>query len=158
MDIDFHIDNLDSSYSANILVDFLVIYLSLKCLKIEKPMQKVKNTIFRAVCFGFISDLVGSVFLFLFTIIPYSENTVFGKKWGSIVDSMISNPFKNVFSLLFVLIAILIAGILIYILNKEYNFSQLEIEEKQKKKLALYMAIFTAPYLFLLPLEWFFVK
>ena len=39
--------------------------------------------------------------------------------------------------------------------HKKFTFSKLDIEEENKKKLALATAIFTAPYIFLFPIELF---
>ncbi|MEB3025814.1 hypothetical protein VJI93_08180, partial [Parvimonas sp. M20] len=58
------------------------------------------------------------------------------------------NPFNNVYALLTILVTILLSRVINYKLNKRYTFSKLDIEEENKKKLALAIAIFTAPYIF----------
>ena len=64
---------------------------------------------------------------------------------------MMRSPFENIYAFLLVAIAVIIAGLCIYSLNLKNSFSKIDIEAKDKKKLAFYMAIFTAPYLFFVP-------
>ena len=52
---------------VNFIVDSLVIFISLKFLKIEEAFQKYKKVIFKVFIFGFLSDFIGSVFLILVT-------------------------------------------------------------------------------------------
>ena len=54
----------------------------------------------------------------------------------------------NIVEVLILSVAIHLSRIINYKLNKRYTFSKLDIEEENKKKLALAIAIFTAPYLF----------
>ena len=61
-----------------------------------------------------------------------------------------NNPFDNVGSFLLVAASIIIAGIIIYYLDRSI-LKQNGLEETQAKKSALWMAIATAPYLFLIP-------
>ncbi len=66
------------------------------------------------------------------------------------------NPFENIWALLWTLAAIAVAGVMIYIFNRFVSFRKLPLENKQKHLLALSMAVFTAPYLFLLPTKLFY--
>ncbi|MDO4714626.1 MAG: hypothetical protein Q4B28_08605 [bacterium] len=49
---------------------------------------------------------------------------------------------------------LLLAGVCIFLFNYYWIFAKTDLTSAQKKKLALALAICTAPYLFLLPLKW----
>lgn len=141
---------------VNFIVDSLVIFISLKFLKIEEAFQKYKKVIFKVFIFGFLSDFIGSVFLILVTYL----GTIGGElsaftKWfeKNIVSYMMSNPIANIYAFTIVALAVLLAGICIYFFNLKISFKNLDIDEKDKRKMALIMAIFTAPYLFFLPVS-----
>ena len=71
--------------------------------------------------------------------------------YENILSNLVWNPFDNILSFIYCLIALLISGIFIYLLNKKITFKNLNINSKIKTKIALCLAIVTAPYLFLLP-------
>jgi hypothetical protein len=50
---------------------------------------------------------------------------------------------------------LLIAGVSIFFFNYYWSFAKTDLTSDQKKKLALALAVFTTPYLFLFPLDWF---
>lgn len=135
----------------NFLIDSLVTICSCKYLKIANYFEIWKKTIFKTVVFGFLSDLIGVLFLFLICV-----TDIFKIFSGEIISALNFNPFRSLIAFLIIFVAIFISGFFIYFLNKNYNFSKLDIEERQKKKMALYMAIFTAPYTFLIPIELFY--
>ena len=51
---------------------------------------------------------------------------------------------------------IALAAFFIYLFNYRFCLSKAGLEEDEKKKLTLSLAVFTAPYLFFLPTEWLF--
>ena len=112
---------------VNFVIDSIVILLSLKFLKIDDIYQKYKKVILKVFLFGFFSDFVGAIFLFLMsTLVGMGGEESGFFKWinNNIIDTIMRNPF---------------------------SFKNVDMEEKDKKKLALYMAIFTAPYFFFVP-------
>ena len=125
----------------NFVIDSIVILLSLKFLKIDDIFQKYKKVILK-------------VFLFVFTsLVGRLEEQSGLFKWinKKIIESMMRSPFENIYAFLLVAIAVIIAGLCIYYLNLKNSFSKIDLEAKDKKKLAFYMAIFTAPYFFFVP-------
>ena len=48
-------------------------------------------------------------------------------------------------------LGLLLAGMAIYVFNWKVAFAKLKIQEEKKRQLAVSLALFTAPYLFLLP-------
>lgn len=142
---------------ANFLVDLTVVALTMKCLKVNGIKSNVKSTIFKVWGFGFLSDFIGTAAMFLLTMIEFDENTALGRIWdGSSVTYGISfNPLDNVGAFLCVTLCVIITACFIYLFNYKVSFRKLEIETDQKKRLALSLAIFTAPYLFYIPTNWF---
>ena len=125
----------------------IVMYIFMLCLKIDNPLKKLRKIIIRVTFFGFLCDLIVAGFLLL--IILQVDNIINYKSvfyhW---LKALWENPFNNVYALLTILVTILLSRVLNYKLNKRYTFSKLDIEEENKKKLALAIAIFTAPYIF----------
>lgn len=141
---------------VNFLIDSIVICLALKFLKTDDILQRYKEVIVRVFLFGFLADFIGSVFLLAFTILVgrLEENVKFFK-WISdnVIKYIMTNPLENIYAFIIVTITILLAGICIYYFNLKNSFAKMEIDEKDKKKLALYVAIFTAPYFFYVPIS-----
>lgn len=133
---------------GNFLIDSLVVLIaSRKITKKKEQVKKIwKTSILKVVIFGFLSDLMGSltttVLAFAIGWFAPTEWTV----WGGFLD-IYSYPG----ALIYALPAILIAGWMIYVLNKRWSFNKAGISTKNKKGLALCLAIFTAPYFMLLP-------
>ncbi|MEB3073079.1 hypothetical protein [Parvimonas sp. C2] len=132
----------------------IVIYISMYRLKINDCFSIFVKTIIKLTCFNFLCDLIVIVFIYLggFGIESItSTNPEFYHWYKNIfLNALQRNPFSNVFSLLFLSSIILLVRIINYQLNKRFTFSKLDIEEENKKKLALSIAIFTAPYIFFL--------
>ena len=125
----------------------VVLYLSMIYLKIENRKKVFLKSIKKMILFGFLCDLIVAGFLLL--IVLQVDNIINYKSvfypW---LKALEENPFNNVYALLTILVPILLSRIINYKLNKRYTFSKLDIEEENKKKLALAIAIFTAPYIF----------
>lgn len=129
----------------NFVVDTVVLLIALKLLKIVKIKEIYKKTILKVWLIGFLADLIGSAILICTQLISPSILS------QEIISALAYNPFTNVWALLITIIAILVSALLIYFINMKVSFKKVDIEEKRKKKLALILAIFTAPYLFLYP-------
>lgn len=138
----------------NFVVDSIVILLSLKVLKIDDSFKKYKKVIFKVFLFGFFADFIGAVLLFfivdLIGRLPESSS-IFAWLNSNILIPVMENPFSNIYGFLFMTVIIAMVGFFIYFFNLKFSFSKLDVEEQEKKKMALYMAVFTAPYLFYIP-------
>ncbi len=140
----------------NLLIDFLVMFITLRILKTGHTRLAIKKSLLPVWLFGFLSDFIGVGILFssyLFGIIPVlSESDLY----NDILGALAMNPFENIWALLWTLLATAASGVMIYILNRFVSFRKLPLENKEKNILALSLAIFTAPYLFLLPTQIFY--
>ena len=81
------------------------------------------------------------------------------KEWwyNNIINNlMYYGAYKSIYSFLFVTACVIITSIFIYIFNYKYSLKKSSFDNKQRIKISLSLAIFTAPYLFYLPTKLFF--
>ena len=131
----------------NFIIDSIVVLITKKILKIENIFAKYKKVILKVWIFGFLADFIGALFLFFMSGLFEGLNI-------PIKYNIDYNPFGNIYALIITFLGILISGILIFIFNKKICYKKIDITEKQKFILSLIMSIATAPYLFLLPMNW----
>lgn len=125
----------------NFLMDSIVILIGLKIFVKTNIKINYKKVILKTWICGFISDLVATGLLFLFELLA-----------GELLHgSILGNPFSGIVPFIGTLIPIAIAGFLIFILNYKVAFKKTEMSNSEKKKVAILLAIATAPYLFLMP-------
>lgn len=142
---------------ANFLIDLLVVVLTMKCMKLPNIKENAKAVILRVWVFGFIADFIGTAVMFLSNIIDFNYETALGKWWhNNITNAVAYNPFESIYALTWVTLCVVITAFFIYIFNYKICLNRSTMSNKQKKVLALSLAIFTAPYLFYLPTCWFF--
>ena len=127
----------------------IVMYISMLRLKINNRLKILGKTIIKVIFFRVLCDLIVVGFLLLLEtrqdfINPKSD---FYNWYKIFMDSFGRHPIDNIFVILILGVTILLLRIINYKLNKKLTFSKLDIEEENKKKLALSIAIFTAPYL-----------
>ena len=119
---------------GNFLIDSLVLVTAMFALKIGEKKSFYKKHILKLYCFGLLSDLVGSAFLFVMAFV--FELGVYGDEWYMTVP------------------AVLIAAGCIFLLNYYVTFRR--SEQPVRVRLALTFAIATAPYTFLIPSSWLY--
>ena len=138
----------------NFLLDSVVILITGKLRKIKNILECYKKSIMKSFLFGFAADSIGAVVMLIpeFTQNGWRQNTVLYE----ISRAMMLNPFSNIFVFLYVILAIVVSMFFIYNFNLKFVFKKLDIEEKEKKILALAMMFVTAPYTFLVPTVWLY--
>ncbi|MGM9534129.1 MAG: hypothetical protein ACI3VR_02705 [Intestinibacter sp.] len=141
----------------NYLIDTLVLKLTMKKLNVENRKEIYKMTILKTWICGFLADFIGATVILIPSFGLYeivNPDTAFGFIIEQISQVML-NPFDNVFSFLIALIATIVAAYFIYLFNYKIAlkkaFEEGRIDESTKKKIAISMAVFTAPYVFFLP-------
>lgn len=135
---------------ANFVIDTAVLLITLKAMKISDMKSHYWKVIWPVWGFGFLSDFIGSGILLL-SLVPQ------GEWWYQhLTNAVALNPFQNLYSFLYVLVATAISGVCIYFFNLKLSFRKLGLDLTQKKKLALSIAIFTAPYLFFFPSQFLY--
>jgi len=126
----------------------IVLDIFMLCLKVDIPLKKI---IVRVTCFGFLCDIIAIILLILIAAILtifIKSTLVFFNWYESFLYSLVVKIPEKIFEVLILCVAILLSRVINYKLNKRYTFSKLYIDDEKKKKLALAIAIFTAPYIF----------
>ena len=132
---------------ANLLIDFTVIYVTMRCMGVENRKEEVKKSIIAVWLLGFAADFIGTAIMFVPALLDMNYD---------MVDGIMMNPFSNIWALVWVTGSFVVATACIYFFNYKVCYKHTDLNNCQKRKLALNMTIFTAPYLFYLPSEWFY--
>ena len=140
---------------VNFGVDLLVIVLTLRALHSEDIKTKAKKSIWKVWIFGFIADIIGGLIMFSAELISMFLEKYFpaaGAWWyDTMVYSTMFSAFDNIYAFLWVLMCTAISGALIYLFNMKICLKKAITDPVERHKLALALAIFTAPYTFFLP-------
>ena len=131
----------------NFIIDYLVLYKSLPADAQRKPF--CNRHAWKICAAGFAADFIGSLFLFAAFMITSSHKP---DSLQAISHGLGLNPFENAAAFLIVVVAILLAAYCIYRFDR-YILKRAGLLEGQSKTSALWLAVVTAPYLFLLPSE-----
>ena len=120
-------------FPVNFIVDSLVLIICMSKLGIVNRWQTYKTHILKIFAFGMIADLIGAGLLLLVV--------------------MLDLGFRGD-EIFLTLPAMLISALFIFIFNHTITFKGMD--KRLRFKLALTYAIVTAPYTFLIPLEWIY--
>ena len=119
---------------ANFLIDSLVLFLGMCMLKMTDKKVFYKKNILKFYMFGFLADFVGVAFLFL---------TVAVLDWSTMGDDLyLTIP------------ALMLSAVCIFFFN--YVVTLRMYDKKTRRFLAVFFAIATAPYTFLIPTAWLY--
>ena len=133
---------------GNFLIDFAVVALTLKFLKVPDIIKTTKKVILRVWLMGFVADFIGTLAMITWNFIYEAGESEF------LYDMMYAinyNPFENIWAFLWVTICVILTAFVIYQFNYRWCLKKAEFDHEQRKKVALSLAVFTAPYLFYLP-------
>ena len=140
---------------VNFGVDLLVVWLTLRTLHAEDTKLKVKKSIWKVWVFGFIADILGGVVLFSTQFIDMFLEQRFpaAETWwyDNMVYSTMFSAFDNIYAFLWVLMCTAIAGAFIYLFNMKICLKKAITDPVERRKVALALAVFTAPYTFFIP-------
>lgn len=140
---------------ANYIIDRLVFTILGKQYKPELTNGFYRQNTWKLFLRGFGADFIGMLFMLIPVIIL--DNIFDGQTAvENFCYSIQYNPYSNPVAVIYILIAVALAGLLIYLFDKKALGKMGVFTEEQAKKIALFMAIFTAPYLYLLPPSLFY--
>ncbi len=128
----------------NYLADRFVLYFSLTGETDKKAFCR-KNA-WKVCLAGFLADLLGSAFLFACVWLAGDDYRL--------ANAISYDPFSSFKAFLIIVFAVCLSSLLIYVFDR-IILDRTELESAQVHRSALFLAIFTAPYLFLLPMKWF---
>ena len=139
---------------ANYLIDRIVLRWSLGDMP-EKGLFCRKHN-WKICLAGFASDFAGAVLLFAVSQLIFGVSDNVNSFIYQAADGIMFNPFSNILSLIAVIAAIALSAACIYKLDRSILIKAgLNIE--QAKKSATRLAVITAPYIYLMPSEWFYI-
>lgn len=119
---------------ANFIVDTVMLLLLFFLFKVLEKKELYRRGIWKAWGFGFLADfLAAGILVILSSAVSLSFNEY--------------APFSSVGAFLFATVGVVLAGVLIYFFHIKFVWKGILLEEGKKKKIALGMAILTAPYL-----------
>lgn len=127
----------------NFLIDSLVVLGIAKFAKLPPLKAQFWKVIWKVWGVGFFADLLGAVLLYVVSFGASHESNV--------VSALTENPFLHWGALLLAIFATLLSGGMIYFFNLRWSLKQLNCSKQQKKKIARFLAYWTAPYLFIFP-------
>ncbi|MCR5793860.1 MAG: hypothetical protein K6G61_00760 [Solobacterium sp.] len=133
---------------ANYLIDYAVFRRTMAHLKIKDYVKKARKHAWKICLIGFLSDLVGAVVLLETDQYLYGKGT---EASHTIASNIAYNPFGDIYSFLIVMLVVALSGTCIYFFNSLLLKRDRDLDEKQIHRIALNLALITAPYLFLFP-------
>lgn len=136
---------------GNFIIDSLVVLITMKVIGVKDVKKNYKKTILNVWGLGFFSDIIGVIWLMIFA---FGIGMINNEVVYSITSAISYNPFANIGAFILVTIGIAIAGYCIYRFNLK-SLQKTDLTLAQQKRVALSLAIITAPYFFYLPIELF---
>ena len=141
---------------VNFLVDLLVIVVALRVLHAEDIKRKTKGSILKVWGLGFFADIIGGVLMFStqfagMALDRFAPDTA-GRWWHeNMTNAVMFEPFSTLPAFLWVLLCVAVSGLLIYLFNIKLGLKKAITDPVERRKAALALAIFTAPYTFFIP-------
>ena len=132
---------------ANFVFDLAVLMLTMKFLQIYDAFKYAKAVILRVWLCGFAADLLGAMLMML-PVVPFNL--------GEPLEAVFYNPFAYIGSFLWATFCIGVSAAAIYGLNYYFCLKRLPFSCRQRRRLSLSLAIFTAPYLYYMPTNLFY--
>ena len=132
---------------ANWLIDFLVLWLTMKVLKFERPGVLAVRIVWLTWVLGFAADILGGLLMIApdFGMNIARDSVFYG------ITRVLYNPFYDIWSFLWTTLGVAVTAVLIFVYNRYIVLRKEDMTDVQKRKIALSLAVFTAPYLFYLP-------
>lgn len=107
-------------FPANLLINFLVLVLAMKIIKIQNIWQKIKPIILKITAFGLLADLIGTAII-ISTQYRINYQTNIPKWWyNNIVGPICYNPFSNIYAFMFMLVCVSFSAFFIYLFDYKY--------------------------------------
>lgn len=130
---------------GNYVIDSLIVWWTLRSTKLFATRGQWHKYIVKVWLFGFLADIIGAVVLWLLA------EVIFWRYWKTLNDTFnLYNAFDNLTTFLITFTCMAISGLCIYGFNLWLG-KRHHLPEPFRRRLALRMAVLTAPWLFLVP-------
>lgn len=144
---------------GNLIIDCLVLTAALFALKHRSKWAVVRQLWWKFWLLGFAADAMGVVWMFLGLAPAYvmawgttGESSIAVTAWSDTLGHIMHDPFAHPLAFLWTLAGVALAGFCIYRFDKRAMKSCVLLNEGEKHKIALTMAVVTAPWLFFAPI------
>lgn len=144
---------------GNLAVDCLVLFCTLCALRHTQKGAVLKQLWWKFWLLGFAADGVGILWMILGILPAWLGNygvvgtSPFVEWWeNTMLGVHMLRPWTHPLTFLWTLAGIAIAGVCIYVFDKRAMKNCAPLSAQEKHKIALAMAIVTAPWLFFLPI------
>ncbi|HFL3828422.1 TPA: hypothetical protein ACG3RW_003779 [Clostridioides difficile] len=141
--------------AGNFIIDSLVIIACFFVYKLANSGLELKTfykgSILKTWLYGFLADFIGASILFLLGLCGDTLGLSY-----ELTSAICYDPFSHPLAVIIILGAILVSAIFVFFFNYKYSFKKLIEEKALRFKIALILAIITAPWTFLLPTKWFY--
>lgn len=141
--------------AGNFIIDSLVIIVCFSIFKLVNLGFDLKTYYKRSIIkvwgFGFLADIIGGGILFVLGILGDSLGLSY-----ELTSAISYDPFSEPLAVIIILGAVVVSAILIFLFNYKHSFKDVIEEQALRFKIALTLAIVTAPWTFLLPTKWFY--
>ena len=136
---------------VNFAVDSAVLLLAAHFVCPDFGKELWKKCILRVFIFGFLADFISAGILLALSFA--AEKSSFSDFYLEAIFS----PLSSFGSVVLLGCAVALAGVLIYIFDRFISLKKAErLDDRQKRRVALFMAVLTAPYSFFVPLNWLY--
>jgi len=135
---------------GNLIIDVVVLTVTLKVLGHRNKLAVVKELWWKFWLFGFLADFVGVALLLPCFLLMIGVETT--KPWlYDALSPVMHNPFLSLPALLWVGVAVAGAGYCIYRFDRRAMKDCPLLSEREAHRIALTMAVVTAPWMFFIP-------
>lgn len=132
---------------GNLLIDCCVVFCTLLSLRHAHKWAVLKKIWWKIWLFGFAADFVGIALLmpamFMTGYLP--------EPWDSWVEPVMYNCWKSPLALFWTMAAVALSGLCIYFFDKLAMRKCDLLTDRERHLVALWLAIFTAPWMFFIP-------
>ena len=135
---------------GNLLIDCLVLTVTLFVLKHPGKWAVVKQLWWKFWLLGFLADFIGVLWMLL--ALSIVSNAEAHSWWYESLSYAMYNPFGHPIAFFWTLAGVALAGYCIYHFDKRVMKNCILLSDAEKHKVALSMAVITAPWLFFVPI------
>ncbi len=132
---------------GNLMVDCAVLLAALAVMKIADKGAILKKLWWRFWLLGFAADAIGVAWMVLGFVLILARPA-----WEDTLGHITHNAFAHPVAFLWTLAGVALAGVCIYFFDKRAMAACPQLDGRQRYKIALTMAIVTAPWLFFIPM------
>ena len=129
--------------TSNFFVATLVLIIACNVFKLKNVLKIYKRSIIKMVLYGFLADAIGASLLLLVSKINPD----------GLFTNVANHPCGSWITTVYISICIFLSAWIAYFFHHRLTFRDLKVSDKKKRKIAVFVAIFTAPYLFFYPVK-----